>query len=103
MNIGTTFEQITRYSGGNPSHGAHRTRNNHHASGCHTATGNRCGLVSPPMANQRSCLNIQPRSPKAFLKLRINGHLNGLFGEPNLMRSTAHDEVNAAFLLKQQL
>jgi hypothetical protein len=26
-----------------------------------------------------------------------------LFGEPNLMRSTAHDEVNAAFLLKQQL
>jgi hypothetical protein len=48
-------------------------------------------------------LNIKARSPKAFLKLRINGDLDGLFGEPNLMRSTTHDQVNAAFLLKQQL
>jgi hypothetical protein len=55
------------------------------------------------MANQRSSFNLQPRSPKAFLKLWIDGNLDGLFGEPNLMSPTTHDQVNAAFLLKQQL
>jgi hypothetical protein len=29
--------------------------------------------------------------------------LDGLFREPNLMGTTAHDQVNAAFPLKQQL
>jgi hypothetical protein len=80
MNIGTTFKQITGYSGGDTPHGAHRARNNHHAPGCHTSTGDGGGLISPAMANQRSSFNIQPRSPKSFLKLRIDGNLDGLLG-----------------------
>ena len=51
-----------------------------HAPGCHTSTGDGGGLISPAMANQRSSFNIQPRSPKSFLKLRIDGNLDGLLG-----------------------
>jgi hypothetical protein len=80
MNIGTTFEQITGHSGGDTPYGAHRARNNHHAPGCHASTGDCGGLISPAMANQRSSFYIQPRSPKAFLKRRIDGNIDGLLG-----------------------
>ena len=103
VHIGGPFHQVQGHPRGDPTHRAHRGRQDHHPLGAKTPAGDTHRLVTPAMATQIAPCHPCAFPPKGFLGSRFEGYPDAELGLPHTNGSLGGHHFHGFTGLQQQL